>query len=141
MLAVISGVSFARLANSTVNRSKYRKHNPRTTCGSSKSQKDNIGIAYTYNEPTIWFEYVIEYAKLAHGHGLKNVLVTNGFIQKEPFEELLPYIDAMNIDVKAYTEDFYKDLTSGRLAPVKQTVKIAPKIMPCGNHHAYHTPK
>ncbi len=93
----------------------------------AKSQKDNIGIAYTYNEPTIWFEYVIECAKLAHGHGLKNVLVTNGFIQKEPFEELLPYIDAMNIDVKAYTEDFYKDLTSGRLAPVKQTVEIAQK--------------
>ncbi|HHW03579.1 MAG TPA: AmmeMemoRadiSam system radical SAM enzyme [Thermoanaerobacterales bacterium] len=90
-------------------------------------QKGNIGIAYTYNEPTIWYEYVIECARLAREKGLKNVLVTNGFIEKEPLEKLLPFIDAMNIDVKAYTEDFYTDMTFGKLSPVKRTVEIAQK--------------
>jgi len=90
-------------------------------------QKGNIGIAYTYNEPTIWYEYVIECARLAREKGLKNVLVTNGFIEKEPLEKLLPFIDAMNIDVKAYTEDFYTDITFGKLSPVKRTVEIAQK--------------
>lgn len=91
----------------------------------AKRQKNNIGIAYTYNEPTIWYEYIIECAKLAQREGLKNVLITNGFIEKEPLREILPYIDAMNIDVKAFHEDFYKDMVSGRLSPVKQTVKEA----------------
>jgi pyruvate formate lyase activating enzyme len=91
----------------------------------ARRQKQNIGIAYTYNEPTIWYEFVIECARIARREGLKNVLVTNGFIEREPLEEILPYIDAMNIDVKAYTEDFYRDLASGRLSPVKQTVERA----------------
>ena len=56
--------------------------------------------------------------------GLKNVLITNGFIEKEPLNEILPYIDAMNIDVKAYHESFYEDLVSGRLSPVKETVEL-----------------
>lgn len=88
-------------------------------------QRDNIGIAYTYNEPTIWYEYVIESAGLAKERGLKNVLVTNGFIEEKPLEEILPYVDAMNIDVKSYTENFYRDMTFGRLSPVKRTVEIA----------------
>lgn len=91
----------------------------------AKRQKGNIGIAYTYNEPTIWYEYVIECAKLARQEGLKNVLITNGFIEKEPLQEILPYIDAMNIDIKAFHEEFYKDLAFGSLSPVKRTVEIA----------------
>ncbi|NLZ52814.1 MAG: AmmeMemoRadiSam system radical SAM enzyme [Thermoanaerobacteraceae bacterium] len=91
----------------------------------AKRQEGNIGIAYTYNEPTIWYEYVIECAKLARQEGLKNVLITNGFIENEPLQELLPYIDAMNIDIKAFCEDFYKDLVFGRLSPVKRTVEVA----------------
>lgn len=89
----------------------------------AKNQRGNIGIAYTYNEPTIWYEYVLECAQLARKADLKNVLITNGFIEKEPLEKILPYIDAMNIDVKAYQENFYKDMTSGRLSPVKETVE------------------
>lgn len=100
---------------------------PRELVDIAKTQKGNIGIAYTYNEPTIWYEYVLECAKMAKEAGLKNVLITNGFIEKEPLEEILPYIDAMNIDVKAFREDFYKEMTSGRLAPVKQTVEKAQK--------------
>jgi len=85
----------------------------------------NIGIAYTYNEPSIWYEFVIETAKLAKENGLRNVLVTNGFISREPLIELLPFIDAMNIDVKAYTSSFYKEVCKGGLENVKQTVEVA----------------
>ncbi|NLU10188.1 MAG: AmmeMemoRadiSam system radical SAM enzyme [Tepidanaerobacter acetatoxydans] len=91
----------------------------------AKQRQDNIGIAYTYNEPTIWYEFVLECAKLAKREGLKNVLITNGFIEKEPLQEILPFIDAMNIDVKAFHEDFYKDMVSGQLLPVKETVEEA----------------
>lgn len=84
----------------------------------------NIGIAYTYNEPSIWYEFVLETSKLAKEAGLSNVLVTNGFIGKEAMTELLPYIDAMNIDVKAYTEGFYKEICKGRLDSVKETIEL-----------------
>ncbi|HRS54077.1 MAG TPA: radical SAM protein, partial [Bacteroidales bacterium] len=60
-------------------------------------QKNNIGIAYTYNEPIIWYEFVLDTAKLANKKGLKNVMVTNGFINQKPLKDLLKYIDAFNI--------------------------------------------
>ncbi|NLH97727.1 MAG: radical SAM protein [Clostridiaceae bacterium] len=85
----------------------------------------NIGVAYTYNEPTIWYEYVLDTAKLVKENGLANVLVTNGFISEEPLEELLPYIDAMNIDVKAFTGEFCKKYCKGGLDDVKRTVERA----------------
>ncbi|MGQ9756002.1 MAG: AmmeMemoRadiSam system radical SAM enzyme [Desulfotomaculales bacterium] len=84
-----------------------------------------IGIAYTYNEPWIWYEYVYDAAVLAHEAGLKNVLVTNGFVEQEPLEKILPYVDAMNIDVKAFTDDYYRKLCAGRLEPVLRTVERA----------------
>lgn len=87
----------------------------------------NIGIAYTYNEPTIWYEYVYETAKLAREKGLLNVLVTNGFINQEPLENILPYIDAMNIDLKGYSESFYRDIAKGKLESVKATISAASK--------------
>lgn len=89
--------------------------------------RGNIGIAYTYNEPSIWYEYVLESAKLAHERGLKNVLVTNGYISKEPLEELLPYVDAMNIDLKAYDAQFYKNIVKAGLVEVKETIAAASK--------------
>lgn len=85
----------------------------------------NIGLAYTYNEPSIWYEFVYDTSKLARKEGLYNVLVTNGFISDEPLDELLPYIDAMNIDVKAFTASFYKDICSAALENVKHTVEKA----------------
>lgn len=84
-----------------------------------------IGIAYTYSEPLVWYEFVYDTAVLARKAGLKNVLVTNGFIEPEPLKKLLPYIDAMNIDVKAFTDDFYRRMCAGRLDPVLRTVEIA----------------
>lgn len=89
--------------------------------------KGNIGLAYTYNEPFIWYEYIYETAKLAGEKGLKNVLVTNGFVNEEPLKELLPLIDALNIDVKGMKEEFYKGWCRGKLEPVLKTCEIASK--------------
>jgi len=87
----------------------------------------NIGIAFTYNEPSIWFEFVYDTARLSFIEGLKNVLVTNGFINTKPLEDVLPYIHAMNIDVKAFNNEFYKQICKGTLEEVKQTVEISAK--------------
>ncbi|MEA3401185.1 MAG: AmmeMemoRadiSam system radical SAM enzyme [Armatimonadota bacterium] len=88
--------------------------------------RGNIGIAYTYNEPIIWYEYVRDTAQLAHQEGLKNVLVTNGLIQQEPLEELLPLIDAMNVDIKAMDDDFYRRLCGIRSgAQARRTVELS----------------
>jgi pyruvate formate lyase activating enzyme len=85
----------------------------------------SVGIAYTYNEPFIWFEYVLDTAKLACQSGLKNVLVTNGYVNQEPLKELLPYIHALNIDIKSMEEDFYRKHCGARLAPVLETARTA----------------
>lgn len=87
----------------------------------------NIGLAFTYNEPFIWFEYVLGTAKLAKEAGLNTVLVTNGFVEKAPLLELLPFIDALNIDLKGPNDAVYKKL-GGRSEPVKRTIKIARKM-------------
>jgi len=80
---------------------------------------DSIGIAYTYNEPLIAYEFVTDCARLARERGLANVLVTNGFIRPEPAARLLPLIDALNIDVKSMEDSFYRTHCRGRLEPVK----------------------
>ncbi len=91
------------------------------------AEQGNIGIAYTYNEPLTGYEFVYDCASLAKKHGLKNVVVTNGFINKTPMEELLPFIDAMNIDLKAFTQGFYKDICYGSLKPVMETIALCQK--------------
>ena len=91
----------------------------------AKKEKSNIGISYTYNEPFIWYEFVLETARLAKAEGLKNVLVTNGYVNEKPLRELLPYIDAMNIDIKSMNEDFYRELCRGRPEPPRRTAEIA----------------
>jgi pyruvate formate lyase activating enzyme len=83
----------------------------------------SFGIAYTYNEPFIWYEFVLDTARLAQNNGLKNVLVTNGYVNMGPLEEMLPLIDAMNIDIKSFNDDFYKKICKGRLEPVLQVIK------------------
>ena len=93
-----------------------------------KKNPNCIGIAYTYNEPTIWYEFVLECSKKFKEAGLKNVLVTNGYINITPLKELLPFIDAMNIDVKSMDEDFYKIICGGRPKPVMATLEEAVKF-------------
>ncbi len=90
--------------------------------------KDNIGIAYTYNEPSIWYEYILDTARLAKERGLKNVMVTNGYIKPKAMEQLLPFMDAVNIDVKAFNDGFYKKICAGSLEPVLGTVETAAKV-------------
>jgi len=87
----------------------------------------SFGIAYTYNEPIIWYEFVLQSAKRAHKEGLKNVLVTNGFINQEPLNELMPFVDALNIDLKSMDNDFYVKYCKGELGPVLETIKTAAK--------------
>ncbi len=86
-----------------------------------------IGAAYTYSEPVVWYEFVLETAQAVRRAGYKNVLVTNGYIAEEPLRQLLPYIDAMNIDVKAFQADFYRQICGGDLETVKRTAEMAVK--------------
>jgi len=88
-----------------------------------RAGRNCIGIAYTYSEPLMWYEYVLDTARLAREQGLKNVVVTNGYINPEPLAALLPYIDAFNIDVKAFEPQFYRQLCGGQLEPVLETVR------------------
>ncbi|MFO7637397.1 MAG: AmmeMemoRadiSam system radical SAM enzyme [Clostridia bacterium] len=87
------------------------------------SHKNNLGIAYTYNEPGIWYEYVRETSRLARARRLKNVMVTNGYICREPLEELLKHMDAANIDLKSFQEDFYRKVCKGTLCHVKESIE------------------
>lgn len=91
------------------------------------SLKDNIGIAFTYNEPSIWYEYIYETSKkLKEKYPELNViLVTNGYIQIRPLEKLLHYVDAMNIDLKSFQNDYYKKVCSGDLESVLKTIERA----------------
>lgn len=84
----------------------------------------NIGIAYTYNEPLVGYEFVRDCASAARKKGLKNVLVTNGYCNEEPWKELLPVIDAMNIDLKAFNQGFYH-MAGGELDVVKRSIELA----------------
>jgi pyruvate formate lyase activating enzyme len=81
-------------------------------------------IAYTYTEPTIFFEYVYDIAKLAKKEEIKNIFVTNGYISKEALHEIAPYLDAANIDLKAMTDSFYKEICGAKLQPVLDSIKL-----------------
>jgi pyruvate formate lyase activating enzyme len=89
------------------------------------SEDGSIGVAYTYTEPFVWFEFIRDAGKLVHERGLVNVLVTNGYVNEEPLRELLPIIDAMNVDIKSMRPDFYKKVCGGNLDDVLRTVEIA----------------
>jgi pyruvate formate lyase activating enzyme len=87
--------------------------------------ENNIGVAFTYNEPFMWYEYIYDAAK-----GIKEsntdtsvVVVTNGYINEEPLKKLLPYVDAMNIDLKGYTNRYYNNICGAKLEPVLETIK------------------
>ncbi|MDD7794095.1 AmmeMemoRadiSam system radical SAM enzyme [Clostridium sp. 'White wine YQ'] len=91
--------------------------------------KNNVGLAFTYNEPSIWYEYMYDTSKLLKETDTSKsvVIVTNGYISEEPIREILPYVDAMNIDLKSFSNKYYKDLCGGSLKPVLKTIEIAAK--------------
>ncbi len=80
-------------------------------------------ISYTYTEPTIFFEYAYDTAVIAHKRGLKNIFVSNGFMTKEAIDKIAPYLDAINVDIKGSTEEFYRGIVGARLQPILDNVK------------------
>lgn len=109
--------------------------NPRTVDMTSdevikKAKEDSrsIGIAYTYNEPLINYEFTLACAKKAKEKNLDNILVTNGFINEAPLKALLKYIDAMNIDLKAFNNEFYKEICDGSIETVKNNIVESAKV-------------
>ena len=94
-----------------------------------KEIKDNVGIAFTYNEPFMWYEYIYDVCKKIKEQtkDISIVLVTNGYVNKEPLEKILPYIDAMNIDLKGYTNKYYNNICGAKLEPVLETIALASK--------------
>ncbi len=90
-----------------------------------QEESGNIGLAYTYSEPGVWFEFLQEVMPLARVVGLKNILVTNGFLNPRPWEELLTLSDAMNIDLKGFTSDFYSNCCQGSLKPILKNIQAA----------------
>lgn len=88
-------------------------------------KKYNIStIAYTYTEPVVFFEYMLEIAKVARKNNFKNMFHSNGFIEEEPLKEIINYLDAANVDLKFFNEKNYKEISSGSLEPVLRTLKI-----------------
>lgn len=93
--------------------------------------KDNIGLAFTYNEPTVNYEFVLETARLLKMNNKISLMVSNGYINPDPLEFLLQYIDGFNIDLKGFNDYFYKKYTKATLAPVLRTIK---QIAESGKH-------
>lgn len=85
-------------------------------------------IAYTYTEPTVFYEYVLDTAMLAKKKGIRNICITNGYINLKPLHDLYKYIDAVNIDLKGFNEGFYKDICGARLKPVLNAIREIKKM-------------
>jgi len=90
-------------------------------------KSNTIGIAYTYTEPYIWFETIMEIGPVIKNRGLKNVMVTNGYMEPAPLEDLLTVVDAMNIDIKSMRPEFYSRLCKAELSPVLRTCETVKK--------------
>ncbi len=108
-------VKLGKVEGEYVSPAKIVSHAVRSHCKS---------ISYTYTEPTIFFEYAYEIALIAHEHKLGNVFVTNGFMTERMIEKIAPVLDAANIDLKAYSDEFYRKICGGRLEPVKHAIAI-----------------
>lgn len=93
--------------------------------------KGNLGMAFTYNEPVVYFEYMCDIARKVMEAGLKTVMVTNGYLLTKPLEELVPLIDAFNVDLKSFTDQFYKTVSGGHLRYVKDSLL---RIRESGKH-------
>jgi len=102
---------------------EFEEVNPENVVELCKKEKCGV-ISYTYTEPTIFFEYMLDIAKIAKKAGIKNTIVSNGYINEAPLRELCKYIDGANIDLKGFTDEFYKKVCKGRLDAVLKTLKI-----------------
>jgi pyruvate formate lyase activating enzyme len=100
-----------------------RNYSPEMIVQLALQTRENIGISYTYNEPTVFYEFMLETAEMARKHEMKNVMVSNGYIERLPLERLLEYMDACNIDLKGFNDVFYKKYTRSSRDPVLQSLK------------------
>lgn len=107
------------------------EYHTRSLIEMARAEAGNIGLAYTYNEPAIYYEFMMDLAAMTREAGLKNVMVTNGFIETKPLSDLLQFIDAFNVDLKSFDPGFYKQRTGGRLQPVLKTLE---RIRSSGKH-------
>jgi pyruvate formate lyase activating enzyme len=89
------------------------------------AERGCAGVAFTYTEPIIWFEYLIDTLPLLRERGIKSVMVTNGYINREPGLELAPMVDGFNIDLKGFNEEFYRKYCGAHLEPVRKFIEIA----------------
>jgi pyruvate formate lyase activating enzyme len=94
---------------------------PQTLAAAAKRSR-SASIAYTYSEPVVFFEYMVDTAEAARAVGVRNVVVSGGYIQKDPLDQLARRVDAIKIDLKAFSEKFYKDVVNGELKPVLQAL-------------------
>lgn len=101
----------------------YFKTTPENIVRDSLQVENNAGVAFTYNEPVIWFEFMQDTAILAKNEGLFTVMVSNGYVNSDPLSEIIQFIDAFNIDLKAFNNDFYKRYTGADIEPVKSCLK------------------
>lgn len=123
----ISWSDYALSLNENGDGDGYRMIMPRDLADLAYHYKDagNIGVAFTYNEPLIGYEYVRDTARLVHEMGMKNVLVSNGTAEISILDEIGPYIDAMNIDLKGFTKDYYDKTLGGSFDMVKKFIERA----------------
>jgi len=114
------------VSQAEVNQISTRDLPPKEAVKQASDNNCNI-IAYTYNEPVVFFEYVLDTAKIARKHGLKNIVVCNGFVNPKPLKEWCKVIDAANIDLKSFNPEFYEKYCFGKLEPIKASLKIIKK--------------
>jgi pyruvate formate lyase activating enzyme len=108
-----------------------KKTTPGNIVAEALSLVKNIGIAFTYNEPVIWYEFMRDVATSAKSSGLHTVMISNGYVNSEPLNDIIQFIDAFNIDLKAFNNDFYRKLTGSEIGPVKKSLK---QIAKSGKH-------
>ena len=118
-------VSISLADGRTVPDTEYLSPEALADMAAALKDRGNIGIAFTYNEPLVGYEYVRDTAKLVHEAGMKNVVVTNGSVNSWILDELEPYIDAFNIDLKCFNEAYYKDVLKGDFETAKKFIERA----------------
>ncbi len=106
-------ISWSDVAFSYKNRAEYYSPQEIASIAKRYESQGNIGVAFTYNEPLVGYELVRDTAKLVHANGMKNVLVTSGNASISILREIAPFIDAMNIDLKGFTDSYYTDVIKG----------------------------
>jgi pyruvate formate lyase activating enzyme len=105
-------------------RAPVRYISPEDLVGMAGSE-GSAGVAFTYTEPLIWFEYLLDTLPLLREAGLKSVLVTNGYLEEEPAGEIIPLVDGFNIDLKSFSDSFYRERCGGSIEPVKRFIELA----------------